>query len=1441
MPITSDPSESARLGYTLPAMTTITACGEQSSVRVVLRHAGAEREVELRLHHPAATAADLAGALPRGDVPRIGLDTPGPDIVRIDGRPLPPGLPLRAGGLRRGSTVELGCSLAVSPPAGPPGTGLVLRTVAGPDVGRELPLVAGAQVVGRGRDADLRIEDPSLARYQAVIEVGADDRVELTDLGAPRASRIGGSVREDAGALALGDELVLGATAAIVARQDGGEASQVAHGGGPSNSEPPAAGPHWTVPLHRPPPAPAPPLPTPVQPPAAASVGDLPASAGLAAVAITLVAGVAVALVTRRPAFLLLIAVGAAGSLGAALWYRGKRHARRRAGRRHADAELERFARELAAHQAERADRERSLAFELGDAVRAVCSRRRDLWARRRDDPAAYLAVVGRGDQVVPPVLAGAAKPQGPMGEAWAIVEAASILPDMPVTVDLGPGEMVGIVGPVAPARALLRSLVLQLAAAHGPADLLVAGLAGPAGPAGEAAGAGEGPWLAWLPHAEDPGGGERLVAAGAEVDGVLAGLDRSADPPTCPHLLLVIEDPSLLAARNTPARRLLARDPSAAALVVADDVAALPSTCRTVVQCRADGSASIQRPDHDGLAEHVRPAGASLTTARRVARALAGLHDPERPGGGQALPPTVALTDLLIGPLDDADEIRTHWRAAGDDPALRTRLALAADGPVEIDLVRDGPHMLVAGTTGSGKSELLRALIVGLAAGAGPEHLAFLLVDYKGGAAFDACARLPHVVGTATDLDDRLAERALRSLRAELLRREALLREAGAPDLRSYRRVPGRPPIPRLVVVVDEFATLASDLPGFIPSLVAVAQRGRSLGVHLILATQRPAGAVSDDIRANTNIRIALRVQDPADSVDVVGEATAAAIPRHRPGRAVIRFGPAELVPVQVASVSLPRAEAPGVAVTVDDPDGPVTAGPPALDGLVTALTAAARTSVLPPRPWLPPLPADLALDDLPPGSSGVVDDPDHQTQGPWSWDRRKGHALCIGAVGSGTTTALTALAVAAAAATPPAVLHIYVVAADPTLRALDALPHTGSVINPGEDERLARLLRHLGRRLSRAGSDRAGPAVLLVVDRLAGWRLDVAARLGPELADLLDRILVEGPACGIVVAGGLDRPGALPLAVSGAVGERLVFRLADAAEAVAAGLRPASVTGLLPGRACLAGDGRELQVARPADPIGTVAAVARQWGLIDLAVRPPAVRCLPERVAEDELPAPSSGGPAREAGTDRRPWVLPVGLDGETLGPAHLELHRGDDLLVAGPARSGRSSTLALIGQVVRRADPSAAIVALAPRAAGSHVLQPFAPCSTVTELAAAVAVVPAERPLVVLVDDAELVDDPDGALASLLTGEANVVAAGRVDALRSAYGHWTQELRRRRRGLLLQPASDLDGDLFGLSLPRWPLAPSASGRGYLVADGSSTLLQMALPASHQRDKAE
>ena len=229
-------------------------------------------------------------------------------------------------------------------------------------------------------------------------------------------------------------------------------------------------------------------------------------------------------------------------------------------------------------------------------------------------------------------------------------------------------------------------------------------------------------------------------------------------------------------------------------------------------------------------------------------------------------------------------------------------RIGRARDGVVEIDLVRDGPHALLAGTTGAGKSELLRSLVVGLSCALGPQHLTFVLVDYKGGAAFDELAALPHVVGTVTDLDDQLAERALRSLRAELTVREQLLREHGVNDLTALRAAQGAPVRARVLVVVDEFAALATEQAEFLHALVGIAQRGRSLGVHLLLATQRPSGVISDDIRANTNLRIALRLHDTADAMDVVGDPAPAALSRSLPGRAVMRLGPDELVTFQAA-----------------------------------------------------------------------------------------------------------------------------------------------------------------------------------------------------------------------------------------------------------------------------------------------------------------------------------------------------------------------------------------------------------------------------------------------------------------------------------------------------------------------------------------------------------
>ena len=184
--------------------------------------------------------------------------------------------------------------------------------------------------------------------------------------------------------------------------------------------------------------------------------------------------------------------------------------------------------------------------------------------------------------------------------------------------------------------------------------------------------------------------------------------------------------------------------------------------------------------------------------------------------------------------------------------------------------------------------------------------------MNFKGGAAFGPCGQLPHTVGVLTDLDAAATARAIESLTAELRRRERVLAAAEVADLDGWRlrgshQRPGAEAMPRLVIVVDEFATLAEELPDFVGGLVGIAQRGRSLGIHLVLATQRPEGAVSADIRANTRLRICLAVARDNESRDVIDSPSAVKISRSTPGRALVRVGAHELVEVQTARVAGP------------------------------------------------------------------------------------------------------------------------------------------------------------------------------------------------------------------------------------------------------------------------------------------------------------------------------------------------------------------------------------------------------------------------------------------------------------------------------------------------------------------------------------------------------
>ncbi len=382
-----------------------------------------------------------------------------------------------------------------------------------------------------------------------------------------------------------------------------------------------------------------------------------------------------------------------------------------------------------------------------------------------------------------------------------------------------------------------------------------------------------------------------------------------------------------------------------------------------------------------------------SEDSAEAWVRAIAGAR------GSFALPRVTRLADLA------GEGDATAPGAARGRRSVSAPVGVGVGGPLFLDLDSHGPHLLVAGTTGSGKSAFLETLVLALADRLGPDDLAVALIDFKGGAGLRSCMDLPHVAGTLTDLDSHLARRALAALSDELLSRKRHLTEAGHTSFQAWESAGGAPA--RLLVVIDEYQELVALYRAFLPDLARLAAQGRSLGLHLVLATQRPAGAVTPEVRANIGSTIALRVASEAESRDLVGSRDAADIPRELPGRAILAFG-GERVPFQAA---LPSAT----------PSCPVTRWGDALrDADATGLATQVRrrwpdASV--PQLWLPPLPKHLGAADRPTLDArhvwlGRGDVPSERTQPEAVWDPATGPLVVVGPSGSGRTTLLSTIA---------------------------------------------------------------------------------------------------------------------------------------------------------------------------------------------------------------------------------------------------------------------------------------------------------------------------------------------------------------------------------------------------------------------------------------------
>ncbi|WP_345206621.1 FtsK/SpoIIIE domain-containing protein [Fodinibacter luteus] len=1100
-------------------------------------------------------------------------------------------------------------------PVGRRGTGGVLELVAasGPDAGRSRPLVPPGLVVGRATGTGLDLADEGLSRVHAVFEVGPAG-VTVRDVDSTNGVLVDGSRVDGVTVVDAGSTIVLGSTTLRIRRSAGHGLPETPAGDGTLVVRPSATATPLTAPVEVECP----------QPPPERHRTRIPWVAAIAPVP------VAVALAfLLGPQLLLFAAFGPVVLVATALgdrWGAGRAH--RRAVEVHAQAV-----------RAARTRLEQALAHEA---------------ARLHHTHPDPHVVVTTAEHRLPGLWSGGAGMRLRIGLGavptrvrWAegTRTTCPLADGVPVTVDLGQAGALAVVGGAETTRRLLTALIGQLCTAHPPHALNVA--MAWVDPSWQ--------WVSRMPHATDMG---ELLARGGRARGSpgpvgAAGEQAAQHPggptaaPSASRVLVVPAAGGVSRDADVAALVARARDAGAFVLVTVGDRASVPSGCGAVIS-RSDDGEYLLECDGDTLRVTLDLVGPWW--GDRVSRALAPLR--VRDGGvGGRWPLVLPLAEALGAERIDADEVLARWDAGGEAGAgPRAVVGVGADGPFTVDLRRDGPHVLVGGTTGSGKSEFLRTLVTSLAVACPPDDLTFVLVDFKGGAAFGGCSDLPHVVGLVTDLDEHLVTRALASLGAELRRRERLFAAVGASDLDAYRAQPRaeREQVPRLVVVIDELRALVDEVPEFVSGLIRLAALGRSLGVHLVLATQRPAGAVTAEVQANVNLRIAFRVRDRADSIDVLEDPGAALLRSATPGRGLCRGGDGSLVAFHAATVEEACVE-PGPSLTLRRPGAPAAVGDSSdrasgassgyraapesrrrLSGarppVVAAVVAAHRRrgGPDPRRPWLPPLPTLVTRSALLQAAGsptvdavrataavGLVDEPDLQRVSPLQWSASDGPWLLCGRPGSGRSTALRSLVLSAAAHLGPAELHVHVLDPTAALADLEQLPHLGTRIGPDDLRGLPSLADHLrhevdcrrtgARRVPDRGEGAAEtgphpPTVLVVVD---GWEQLVEAQpAGDPDGVLATLVAILRDGCSVGVVGAVS--GARSLLQprwTGLGGPTFLLGTVDPLDAALTGLRSADLPhDPPPGRAVRVRDKREAQFVASAP--GDAGALAAGWG---------------------------------------------------------------------------------------------------------------------------------------------------------------------------------------------------------------------------------------------------
>ncbi|MET1087850.1 MAG: FtsK/SpoIIIE domain-containing protein [Arthrobacter sp.] len=853
-------------------------------------------------------------------------------------------------------------------------------------------------------------------------------------------------------------------------------------------------------------------------------------------------------------------------------------------------------------------------------------------------------------------------------------------------------------------------------------------------------------------------------------------------------------------------------------------------------------------------------------------------------PAAAPRLVPDACPLGSIIDPSSPATARR--WAAGRLVPGLAAPIGVGADGPMLLDVEADGPHVLIAGTTGSGKSELVRSLIAALALSFPPDSINFLFFDFKGGSGLGPLRGLPHCVGMLTDLTQSEVERTMDSLRAEIRRREMLLSAAHVSDLEAYHRsgAGGSVALPRLLLVIDEFRVLLDDAPEALRELMRIATIGRSLGVHLVMATQRPQGALNADIRANVTTSIALRVQSDHESRDIIGTSAAAAIDVTAPGRAYLSRGSRRPEEFQSALLSFPSPQSARINVrrTIDTlgmPERPATstATPAAAAALlVRTLTplwvdqghGALLHPVAAPLPNVPTCPRAGVASLSARSTDGRTDAGSPVVSSAWGCERcggedscidlgwldlpaeqrvvglfwhpgRDGHLALIGGGAMEDATRAMSLVVDQLSQ-HPAESHLYVLDAHGCLAGRSFSGRAGALVGLHELRRgvrvLERLCGEMSRRLSHA-AEAATPLVLVI----AGWGSWASAlRSGPLFwaEDLVHNLIRDGHNAGIAVliSGGPELASSKFLS---AVPNRAYFpkgtngesRLAwpsmplvppVSGRAVAVGPLAGENSAVCQFHASADGPNDSDQLTSPGRPPFRIDPL-------------PAVLPAERLRALINLPTSPSAPRGRGEAVSPTPGTrtLYIGVGGDEISPVTVSLPPGGVLAVLGSPDSGKSAFLAALAQLNPAITWQAPWLAAGPGNAPHPNLRP-----TGAELAEFWSDVCRGAVKGRLDDDAVLlVDDADRLPASVNQQLLEANSIGWTVVFSAGFGPaliqrvpLAMTARTNGLGILVAPRSALDGDLFGQRFELDPHPPP--GRAVLLTGGTAKPVQLAFP---------